>query len=63
MLRDVAERLSDDADDRALEVRVEVPLVAALLHLDLEAGLPLQIVDEPRDRRGQAKPARRALPK
>ena len=46
MLRDVAQRLAHDADDRALHHRIERARLAGLLHLHVQAGLPAQVVDE-----------------
>ena len=46
VLRDVAQRLADDADHRPLDDRLELALRAGLLHLDLQSGLPAKVVDQ-----------------
>jgi hypothetical protein len=63
VLRDVAQRFANDADDRALDDRVELAWLTALLHLHLKAGLASQIVDQAPEGDRKIQTARLALSK
>ena len=58
MLPDVAQTLADDADDGALDERLERPLGAGLFEVDGKAALPAKVVREPRDGHRQVQAAR-----
>ena len=50
VLGHVAERLADDADDRALAIGLELVLGPEPLHVHRKSALPLHVVDEARHR-------------
>src|SRR6185503_3382203 len=62
VLRDVPERLPDDADHSTFNDRLELALRTGLLHLHLETGLTPQVVHQTRERDRQVQCACLALP-